>query len=111
MQEEVDPTAAPAIACALSDADLRDRQSAWLKLHRYVLGWEPVPGGLDLTFSAAPGLRDSLAELVGLEAKCCAWMAFRMADSPVTVRLSITGTGTTGERDVREAFDPFKMVE
>jgi hypothetical protein len=63
-----------------------------------------MPGGLGLTFTAVPGLRESLAELVRLEAECCAWMRFATADAPEGIRLSITAAGEDGERGVRESF-------
>ncbi len=103
---DIDRPTEPAIACTLSDRDLADRQAAWLKLRPYVANAEPIAGGLAFTFRGVPGLRDSLAELVRLEAECCAWMTFTIADSSKTVRLSITGIGEDGARAVRESFAP-----
>jgi hypothetical protein len=94
------------LVCTLTAADYRDRESAWLKLGAYVRASAAIPGGLTFTFAPAIGLHDSLAELVRLEAECCAWMAFAMEDSPNGVRLSITADGQDGERGVREAFAP-----
>ncbi len=96
----------PVIACTLTEADLEDREKAWLKLQPYVVRSESIAGGLVFTFRGVTGLRDSLAELVRLEAECCAWMTFAMGDSPKAVRLSITGSGEDGEREVRESFAP-----
>ena len=104
MQDEVDPTADQAIACTLSDADLRDRQSAWLELRRYVVGWEPVPGGLDLSFAPVRGLLPALRQLVAVEAECCAWMTFQITDPPGKVRLAIRAKGDDRERGVRKSF-------
>jgi hypothetical protein len=94
------------LVCALTAADYRDRESAWLKLGTYVRASAAIPGGLTFTFAAALGLHDSLAELVRLEAECCAWMAFAIEDSPDGIRLSITSNSEDGERGVREAFAP-----
>ncbi|MDQ6884398.1 MAG: hypothetical protein M3077_09230 [Candidatus Dormibacteraeota bacterium] len=105
---DLDRPTDPAIACTLTDADLADREAAWLKLRPFVATSESIAGGLELSFRAVPGLRDSLAELVRLEAECCAWMTFAMVDSPGSVRLSITGIGEDGERGVRESFAPLR---
>lgn len=94
------------LVCTLTAADYRDRQGAWLKLAPYVRSSTSIPGGLNLTFAATIGLRDSLTELVRLEAECCAWMTFAMADSPEGIQLSITSNSAEGERGVREAFAP-----
>jgi hypothetical protein len=94
------------IACTLTAADYRDRQTAWLKLRAYVTTSAAIPGGLIFTFGPALGLRDSLGELVRLEAECCAWMIFAIVESPDDVRLTIIAEGEDGERGVREAFAP-----
>ena len=94
------------LVCTLTAADYRDRESAWLKLGKYLTASAPTPGGLSFTFAPALGLQDSLAELVRLEAECCAWMTFAMAESPEGLRLSITSNSADGERGVREAFAP-----
>jgi hypothetical protein len=94
------------LVCTLTAADYQDREGAWLKLGNYVRATSAIPGGLSFTFAPAVGLHDSLAELVGLEAECCAWMAFAMGESPDGITLAITSTGEDGERAVRETFDP-----
>jgi hypothetical protein len=94
------------LVCTLIEADYRDRERAWLKLRPYVRASEVIPGGLTFTFGPAMGLHDSLTELVRLEAECCAWMTFAMAESSDGVRLSITSNSEDGERGVREAFAP-----
>jgi hypothetical protein len=94
------------LVCTLTSADYRDRERAWLKLGAYVRASTAIPGGLTFTFAPALGLHDSLAELVRLEAECCAWMTFAMEDSPDGVRLSITANGEDGERGVLHAFAP-----
>jgi hypothetical protein len=94
------------LVCTLTAADYRDREGAWLKVGNYVRASAAIPGGLSFTFAPALGLRDSLAELVRLEAECCAWMAFAIAESATGIRLAITSTGQDGERAVRETFDP-----
>ncbi len=94
------------LVCTLTTADYRDREAAWLKLGTFVNASAGIAGGLSVSFAHARGLRDSLTELVRLEAECCAWMAFAMSESPDGIRLSITSNSEDGERAVREAFAP-----
>jgi hypothetical protein len=94
------------LVCTLTDADYRDRETAWLKLGTYVSASAAIPGGLSFTFAAVRGLRGSLTELVRLEAECCAWMAFAISESSDGIRLLITSKSDDGERRVREAFAP-----
>jgi hypothetical protein len=94
------------LVCTLTAADYRDRERAWLKLGPYVRASTPVPGGLTFTFAPAIGLNDSLAELVRLEAECCAWMSFAMGQSADGVQLTIISESADGARGVREAFAP-----
>jgi hypothetical protein len=94
------------IACTLSAADYRDRETAWLKLKPFVRASTIVPGGVTFSFAPLTGLHESLTELVRLEAECCAWMIFAMAESADAVRLSITSSSEDGERGVRQTFAP-----
>ena len=94
------------IACTLTAADYRDRESAWLKLKPFVTTSTAIPGGLSVSFARVTGLQDSLTELVRLEAEWCPWMAFAIAPSPEAIDLSITSNNADGERGVREAFAP-----
>ena len=104
--QSLDQPSEPVIACTLSAADLKDRGQAWLKLGSYIRGSGPIPGGLAFDFASAAGVPESLAELVRLEAECCAWMSFQISDRSAGIRLSITGVGPDGERGVRESFAP-----
>ena len=97
------------LVCTLTAADYRDREGAWLKLGNFAQAATAIPGGLAITFAPAIGLRDSLAELVRLEAECCAWMAFATTESPQGISLSITSAGEAGERAVRQAFAPLDL--
>jgi hypothetical protein len=92
------------LVCTLTAADYGDREAAWGKIGTYVNAYEAIPGGLRFRFVPARGLKDSLTELVRLEAECCGWMAFAMSEPPVGIALSITAKGEDGERAVREAF-------
>lgn len=94
------------LVCTLTDADYRDRETAWVKLGCYVRASANIAGGLTLAFLPTRGLSDALTELVRLEAECCTWMAFQMSESPGGITLSITASGEDGEQGVREAFAP-----
>lgn len=94
------------LVCTLTAADYRNRETAWLKVGSYVRTSETVTGGLSFRFAPTRGLKDSLTELVRLEAECCAWMAFAMSEAPDGIRLSITSNREDGERAVRETFAP-----
>jgi hypothetical protein len=98
------------IACTLTDADLRDRQSAWLRVGAYATGVAEVKGGLAYSFRAVTGLQESLDVLIRLEAECCAWMRFALEESNGRLHLSITGLGDDAERGVREAFAPLSAL-
>jgi hypothetical protein len=98
------------LICSLTAADYRDRESAWLKLGIYLSASAPIPGGLSFSFAPTDGLRESLTELVRLEAECCAWMSFAMSESAQGITLSITSSGEDGERAVRETFAPLRSV-
>src|SRR3979411_7196 len=92
------------LVCTLTAADYRDRETAWLKLGNYVTASAAIAGGLSFSFAPTRGLKDSLTELVRLEAECCAWMAFAMSESPDGITLLVTSSGEDDERAVRETF-------
>ena len=104
--QSLGPTPETVIACTLTAADLQDRRQAWLKVGSFITATGPIPGGLSFDFARAGGVLESLAELVRLEAECCAWMSFAIEHSPNGIRLAITGLGPDGERGVRESFAP-----
>jgi hypothetical protein len=104
--QSLDQPSSTVIACRLTAADLRDRRQAWLKVGNYITASTIIPGGLSFEFADASGLRESLTELVRLEAECCPWMSFGLVELPAGICLDITGVGADGERAVRESFAP-----
>src|SRR5689334_1834849 len=98
------------IACSLTAADLVDRQAAWLKVGAFSIGSKEIPGGLAFAFSPAAGVYDSLAELVRLEAECCAWMSFKLDRVPQEVLMTVTAATDDGQTAVRDAFAPLVEV-
>jgi len=94
------------LACTLTAADYRDRETAWLKLKPFFRTSGAAPGGLTFSFAPVTGLQGSLTELVRLEAECCAWMTFAIGVSGEAIELSITSSTADGERGIRDAFAP-----
>lgn len=92
------------IACSLTATELQDRQQAWRKIGAYSRGSQEIAGGLSFAFTSAPGVFESLGELVRLEAECCPWMSFTVKDSAPVITLWVTALGAEGERAVRESF-------
>ena len=96
----------PAIACTLTELELRDRYSAWMKVGRYATSGDPVPGGLRFRFPLAPGVGESLEKLVALERECCAWMTITLEPMPAGLVMTVTGIGEDGQEAARETFAP-----
>ena len=94
------------LVCTLTADDYRNREAAWLKLQPFVRRSAAAPGGLSFSFARVTGLQDSLTELIRLEAECCAWMTFALAESAEGIELAITSNTADGERGIREAFAP-----
>jgi hypothetical protein len=93
-----DPGPARPIACSLSAADLRDRETAWRTLlTTSLMSRDVVPGGIRL--AVHPGSVPSLLELVDLERACCPWIDFVVNGASVT----ITAEGD-GEAAIRSMF-------
>ena len=75
-----------AIACTLTQDDLRETRNAWQKLFRLSLvSRDEVPGGLRL--SVHPGSADALRQLIDIERECCRWITF-VLDGPVVTMTS-----------------------
>ena len=96
----------PAIACTLTELDLRDRRAAWMKVGRYATETNPINGGVSFLFSPAPGVDESLAKLVELERDCCAWMTIDLEPTTEAILMMVTGSGEDGEAAARETFAP-----
>jgi len=81
----------PPIACTLSAADLKDRESAWRKLMASgLVKRDLVRGGIRLT--AEPGAAAALIQLIDLERECCAWINFDVSEGSVAT-LTAEGAG------------------
>lgn len=96
----------PDIACTLTAAALRDRRASWMKVGGYATNVERIPGGLRFRFSPAPGVSESLQQLVELEQECCAWMTISLEQAPAGLLMTVAGIGDEGEQAARETFAP-----
>src|SRR5438132_549353 len=84
-----------AIACTLTQDDLRETRNAWQKLFRLSLvSRDEVPGGLRLLVH--PGSADALRQLINIERECCRWITF-VLDGPV-VTMTSPGAGESAIR-------------
>ena len=96
----------PAIACTLTELDLRNRRAAWMKVGRYATETNPIHGGVSFLFSSSPGVEESLALLVELERDCCAWMTIDLHPTDAGLAVAVYGSGDDGEAAARETFAP-----
>ena len=94
------------VACTLTDLDLRDRRSAWLKVGQYAIEGTPITGGMRFRFTPAAGVEQSLSTLIKLEAECCEWMTLKLTELSDGLTMSVTALGDDGQFAVREIFAP-----
>jgi hypothetical protein len=93
---------APPIACrsgALAEHQRRRQRELLDSVRQRVLGTRELPDGFALSFPPEPALFLELAEWVGLERRCCPFLAFALEWSTrdeILVRL----TGEPGVKDV-----------
>jgi hypothetical protein len=67
------------IACALNDAEFREREQSILqKLMRAVLERKELPGGCGFRFAADDDLLREITEMIILERKCCPFLDFKI---------------------------------
>src|ERR1051326_2482255 len=82
------------IACTLSEAEFRQRRQAILEVFRgiHVSAME-LPDGFAYTFAATSDALLQIAQLVGLERKCCAFLTFKIIveGGAAQIRLEVTG--------------------
>ena len=82
------------IACTLGAADLPIRRAQIAALGRDALVASRVEGTrAELRFAAAPGVRERVERFAEAERRCCAFMAFVVADAPGEVVLTVDAPG------------------
>jgi hypothetical protein len=81
------------IACTLSEAELRRRQSTILRsVRQSVLDVIRTADGYEYRFKPTSEILMSLTQLVDLERQCCAFLTFRIVVEPQQpIRLEIAG--------------------
>ena len=80
------------IACTLNQAELGVRLATVDALRRdAMVGQTEIPGGLRIHLRNAPGVEDRLRALAFAEARCCAFLEFRIEPAGDELLLDITG--------------------
>ena len=90
----------PAVACSLSDAELRQREHKLLAQFRAVVtAIEELPDGYAFTL---PGDEKSIAlaaELIAAEQECCLFLTFELLARPNKGPVILRVTGPEGTKD------------
>jgi hypothetical protein len=93
------------IACSLTEADLANRQDRWLQLwQRAAVDAVTISNGLQLLFSAAPGVEAELRQLVELERDCCAFADWSVRARGTELLLGVTAQTEEGITAVQAMF-------
>jgi hypothetical protein len=99
----------PPIACTLRPAEFHNRVEAWQALSQgWLLGREPISGGIRLIFAKAPGVAEAALELLRLEAECCAWMQSQLRADGQRLLMELTGDDPEAAKAVVALFGPQK---
>jgi hypothetical protein len=95
----------PPIACTLRPAEFHNRVEAWQALSQgWLLGREPISGGMRLIFARAPGVAETAGELLRLEAECCPWMQSELRDDGQRLLMDLTAEGREAAKAVVALF-------
>jgi len=90
-------------ACTLTPVDATSRLHRWQRLHDLA---EPraslLPGLLEVTYRAVPGVLAELRELAAAEQACCAFVAWVVAD--VRGQPTLRVTSPDGDPDAVQAI-------
>jgi hypothetical protein len=107
--EEHQPSAA--IACALGEADLSNRQNRWLQLgQRATTDVVTTANGLRLLFRVAPGVEEELRQLAELERDCCAFAEWSVHARGEELALDVTADSEEGIAAVQAMFDKLRSA-
>jgi hypothetical protein len=95
----------PPIACTLSPEAYADRSDAWRALmDGWLVGRERIADGLRLDFRDAPGVAETIAELLRLESECCAWMHVHTGVHGRVLSIELTAAEPEAAGGLRTAF-------
>jgi hypothetical protein len=101
----LDNDAQPPIACTLSRPDMEQRGQRWQALARRGDGHVSRTGdGLQLTFSADPGVAAELEQLAALERDCCRFASWSVTSAGDRLVLDVTADGETAIGAVQAMF-------
>jgi hypothetical protein len=107
--EEHQPSAA--IACALGEADLSNRQNRWLQLGQHATtDVVTTANGLRLLFRVAPGVEEELRQLAELERDCCAFAEWSVHARGEELALDVTADSEEGIASVQGMFDKLRSA-
>lgn len=82
------------VACTFSDADQRKETRHFKSaLTPHILPRRLLDNGVQLTFAPAPGVRESLDELVRLDQQCCTFLDHHVKEDEKTVTLIVRSHG------------------
>lgn len=88
-----------AVACALTDAQLRERRAEVRKeLASATVETRELPEGYVMRFSPAPALVERLARFVEFERACCPFLTFTLEVQANQGPVTLTLTGPTGTK-------------
>jgi hypothetical protein len=86
------------IACSLNGADASTRQKRWLAIaESALLEARRVENGARQIYRADPAVEQELAQLIRLEAECCAFLDFRLTRGSDRLTLDVSGPPEAGE--------------
>lgn len=87
------------VACTLSAVELQARRDSLLPgLFAQATHYVALDAGYRLTFSAAPGLLDSIARVIDAERQCCRFLRFQLSVEQDQAPVTLDVTGPDGTR-------------
>jgi hypothetical protein len=82
----------PVIACSLDgDGQAKRLQEIAELRQRALLEARETPAGLRMRFSARPGIREELEQLIEIESRCCSFLRFELDCSDEELVLEVGG--------------------
>jgi hypothetical protein len=97
------------IVCSLAETDLANRQDRWRRLwQRAAVNAVTTSNGLQLLFSAAPGVEGELTQLAELERDCCAFADWSVRARGTELVLDVTAHTEEGITAVQAMFSKLR---